>query len=40
VAKIIRWVLSLSWSRLGKRVARFMFLNLETQEFVNSIQGL
>jgi hypothetical protein len=39
VAKIIRRMLPLSRSRIGKRVARFMFLYLEAQEIVNRIQG-
>src|SRR2546428_3585394 len=40
VAEIIPWVLPLSRSWVGKRVARFMFLYLEAQEIVNSIPGL
>jgi hypothetical protein len=40
LAEIVRWVLPLSRSGVGKRVARFMFLYLEAQEIVNSIQRL
>ena len=40
MTEIVRRVLPLRWYRIGKRVARFMFLNLEAQEIVNSISRL